>query len=93
MVTPVSKGYTFSYDGLSRLTDAIYGEGLSLAQNWNRFNEQVTGYDKNGNILGLLRCGETSTGDYGLIDNLNLVYEGNHLSSRLDLKMLLLLSV
>lgn len=63
-----------------RLKDAIYGEGEQLSNNLNRFNEQVTGYDKNGNILGLLRYGQTNTMSYGLIDNLNLVYNGNQLS-------------
>ena len=44
------KGYRFAYDNLSRMTDAIYGEGGTLASNANRFNEQVTDYDKHGNI-------------------------------------------
>ena len=47
-------------------------------------NEQVTGYDKNGNITGLLRYGQTGASTYGLIDNLNLVYEGNQLKSVYD---------
>ena len=42
------RGYKFSYDRLGRLTDAEYGEGPSLSVNTNRFNEQVTGYDKMG---------------------------------------------
>ena len=46
------RGYRFTYDGLSRLKDALYGEGTTLAANTDRFNEQVTGYDKMGNILG-----------------------------------------
>lgn len=49
------RGYKFTYDGFSRLKDAVYGEGELLSNNTNHFNEQVTGYDKNGNILGLLR--------------------------------------
>ena len=80
----VDKGYKYSYDGLSRLTDAIYGEGTSLSVNADRFNEQVTGYDKNGNILGLLRYGQVSTDDYGLVDNLNLTYDGNQLQAVRD---------
>ncbi len=80
----VHKGYKFSYDGLSRLTDAVYGEGTSLSDNLNRFNEQVTDYDKNGNILGLLRYGQTSSDSYGLVDNLHLVYDGNQLESVSD---------
>ena len=66
------RGYHFTYDGLSRLKDAIYGEGITLAINPNRSNEQITGYDKMGNILGLKRYGQTSSTGYGLIDNLNL---------------------
>ena len=73
------QGYSFTYDGLSRLKDAVYGEGASLNQNRNRFNEQITGYDKMGNILCLLRYGQTGADSYGLIDNLNLTYNGNQL--------------
>ena len=80
----ITKGYTLTYDGLSRLKNAVYGEGPSLFDNPNRFNEQVTDYDRNGNILGLLRCGRTSTDSYGLVDNLNLVYDGNQLQSVSD---------
>ena len=44
------RGYKFSYDNLSRLTAATYGEGASVSSNANRFTEKVTGYDLNGNI-------------------------------------------
>ena len=74
-------GYRFTYDGLSRMKDAIYGETNTLSINQNRFSEQITGYDKMGNILGLLRYGQTSATGYGLVDNLNLVYNGNQLQS------------
>ena len=77
----VLRGYKFTYDGFSRLKDAIYGEGELLINNTNHFTEQVTGYDKNGNILGLLRYGQTNTMSYYLVDNLNLVYNGNQLQS------------
>lgn len=72
-------GYKFSYDDLNRMKDAIYGEGNNLNENSNHFNEQITGYDKNGNILGLKRFGQTSQNDYGLIDDLLLSYTGNRL--------------
>ncbi len=39
--------------------------------NTNRFNEQVTGYDKMGNILGLKRYGQTSSTGYDVIDDLS----------------------
>lgn len=84
LVSSPEKGYSFTYDGLSRLKDAVYGEGASLNQNRNRFNEQITGYDKMGNILGLLRYGQTGTDSYGLVDNLNLTYNGNQLQSVYD---------
>ena len=77
----VERGYRFTYDGLSRLKNATYGEGDNLANNSNRFNEQITGYDKMGNILGLQRYGQISATTYGLIDNLNLTYNGNQLLS------------
>ncbi len=84
LISSPEKGYGFTYDGLSRLKDAVYGEGASLNQNRNRFNEQITGYDKMGNILGLLRYGQTGADSYGLIDNLNLTYNGNQLESVYD---------
>lgn len=39
------------------MLDATYGEGTAIGTNINRFTEKVTGYDKNGNILGLQRYG------------------------------------
>ena len=76
---PDIRGYQFEYDPLSRLTNAVYGEGESLSQNTNRFNEQITGYDKNGNILGLKRYGQTAANGYGLVDNLAITLNGNQL--------------
>ncbi|MBT9860693.1 RHS repeat-associated core domain-containing protein, partial [Bacteroides xylanisolvens] len=73
------RGYRFEYDLLSRLKNATYGEGEDLSLNVNRFNEQITGYDKNGNILGLKRYGQTSANGYGLVDNLSVTLSGNQL--------------
>ena len=78
------RGYKFSYDRLGRLTDAEYGEGPSLSVNTNRFNEQVTGYDKMGNILGLKRYWQTSATGYDVIDDLSLSYAGNRLKKVTD---------
>lgn len=75
------KGYQFTYDELSRLKDAVYAEGDAQSTNLFRYDEQVTGYDKMGNILGLKRNGRTSNNDYGVIDDLKLTYDGNHLKS------------
>ncbi|WP_071149539.1 RHS repeat-associated core domain-containing protein [Bacteroides ndongoniae] len=74
------RGYKFTYDGLNRMLDAVYGEGTSLNSNANRFTEKVTGYDKNGNILALQRYGQTGASSYGLIDNLTFTLNGNQLN-------------
>ena len=74
------RGYKFTYDGLNRMLDAIYGEGTNIGSNVNRFTEKVTGYDKNGNILVLQRYGQTGTSSYGLIDNLTFTLDGNQLN-------------
>lgn len=81
---PVSKGYKFTYDGLSRMKDAEYGEGNDLSANLQHFNEQVTEYDKMGNILGLKRYGQISENEYGIIDSLKMTYEGNLLKTVQD---------
>ena len=74
------RGYKFTYDGLDRMLDAVYGESTSISSNANRFTEKVTGYDKNGNILALQRYGQTGTSTYGLIDNLTFTLNGNQLN-------------
>nr|WP_285827606.1 RHS repeat-associated core domain-containing protein [Bacteroides acidifaciens] len=81
---PFIRGYRFEYDQLSRLKNAAYGEGEGLSLNINRFNEQVSGYDKQGNILGLQRYGQTGESVYGLVDDLTMIYEGNQLKSVTD---------
>nr|WP_308757994.1 hypothetical protein [uncultured Bacteroides sp.] len=40
----------------------------------------MTSYDKNGNIKGLQRYGQTSSSGYGLIDNLSYTLNGNQLN-------------
>ena len=77
----VTHGYKYTYDGLNRLLSAAYGQGTAINANPNRFTEQVTGYDKNGNILGLKRYGQTGASSYGLIDNLALTLNGNQLKA------------
>lgn len=81
---PVSRGYQFTYDELSRLKDATYGEGNNLSANRTHFDERITGYDKMGNILGLKRYGQTSENAYGVIDDLSLTYDGNQLKAVQD---------
>lgn len=83
-VDGMKRGYKFMYDGRSRLLRAVYGEGEGLNVNQDRFNEEITGYDKNGNILGIKRCGKRSEDEYGLIDNLVMSYNGNQLKAVSD---------
>ena len=73
-------GYKFTYDGLDRMLNATYGETAGISTNANRFSENVTGYDKNGNIKGLQRYGQLSSAAYGMIDNLTLTLNGNQLN-------------
>ena len=77
------RGYKFTYDGLSRLMNATYGETAGINTNTNRFSENVTAYDKNGNIKTLQRYGQTAASGYGLIDNLTFTLGGN-LLTRVD---------
>ena len=74
------RGYKFTYDGLDRMLNATYGETAGISTNANRFSENVTGYDKNGNIKGLQRYGQLSSAAYGMIDNLTLTLNGNRLN-------------
>ena len=74
------RGYKFTYDGLSRLMNATYGETAGINTNTDRFSENVTAYDKNGNIKTLQRYGQTAASSYGLIDNLTFTLGGNQLN-------------
>ena len=62
------------------MLNATYGETAGISTNANRFSENVTGYDKNGNIKGLQRYGQLSSAAYGMIDNLTLTLNGNQLN-------------
>ena len=74
------RGYKFTYDGLDRMLNATYGETASINTNVSRFSENVTGYDKNGNIKSLQRYSQTAASAYGLIDNLTFTLNGNRLN-------------
>ena len=74
------RGYKFTYDGLDRMLNATYGETAGISTNANRFSENVTGYDKNGNIKTLQRYGQTAASGYGLIDNLTFTLGSNQLT-------------
>ena len=75
------KAYDFTYDGLHRLKNATYKEGSSVN---NHYTENVTGYDRNGNITTLQRYGRTGASSWGVVDNLALTRTGNQLTSVSD---------
>ena len=81
---PQTRGYKFTYDGLDRLTEAVYGEGESLSDKRNRYNEKVVEYTANGAIRRFQRRGLKDDGEYGKIDNLNVRLDGNRLLSVTD---------
>ena len=64
-----TRGYAFSYDNLNRLLKASYAEGTGLSDNAGYFDEEITGYDNNGNIKGLKRNYNNTT-----VDNLTYAY-------------------
>jgi hypothetical protein len=70
-----TRGYTFSYDGLSRLTGASYLENGTSNTNYST----SYAYDKQGNITALNRRGPTGTTTFGAIDNLSMSYAGSQL--------------
>ena len=67
------RGYSFAYDGLSRLTQADYHENNTRS---NHYDTRYT-YDLMGNMLTLQRNGLHDDGVFSLIDNLTFEYEGN----------------
>ncbi|WP_083598237.1 DUF6443 domain-containing protein [Flavobacterium sp. CF108] len=72
------RNYTYSYDALNRLTEAVDNSAI----NPGRYNEQEIKYDKNGNITRLLRLGNTNSAvtAFGTMDNLFYTYDaGNKL--------------
>lgn len=62
------------------MTDA-YFSGWAYDPNFpaGNFAEHVTAYDKNSNILGLSRYGQTGAGSFGLIDSLTYTLHGNRI--------------
>lgn len=85
------QAYSFTYDHLSRLSNAAYYDvnSANVASVTNRYNESLT-YDLRGNISSLQRTGYYQSGatcDYGQIDNLTYTYDAtspNRLKSMLD---------
>lgn len=75
-----TRGYTFAYDNLSRLTTAIYLQNTTAN---NNYKSSYT-YDKHGNMTTLQRYGLTAASTYGIIDNLTMSYAGNQLTKAED---------
>ncbi|WP_324760148.1 DUF6443 domain-containing protein [Sphingobacterium thalpophilum] len=74
----VNRGYTYTYDPLSRLTAANYLENTVSS---NKYRSAYT-YDKQGNMLTQRRYGLISpigVGTYGIMDSLTMTYTGNQL--------------
>ncbi|QSW87973.1 RHS repeat protein [Flavobacterium endoglycinae] len=72
------KNYTYAYDNLNRLTQATDNSAI----NAGRYNESLS-YDKNGNIMSILRLGNTNVTatTFGTMDNLTYTYDtGNKLT-------------
>jgi RHS repeat-associated protein len=67
----LQRGYAFSYDAMSRLLNANQKQAI-VFDNWmaGNYDESITSYDLNGNILGLQR----KDGSGNLIDNLSYHY-------------------
>jgi RHS repeat-associated protein len=77
------KNYTYAYDNLNRLTQATDNS----ASNPGRYNEGLS-YDKNGNIMSILRLGNTNpmATTFGTMDNLAYTYDtGNKLTKVEDI--------
>lgn len=66
-----TKTYTYSYDALNRIKSGI--------SNNSNYDLSSVSYDKNGNILNLIRRGHTDTNatTFGDMDNLSYSYDAN----------------
>ena len=71
-----NRGYKFTYDGLDRLTEAVYGE-QDFSNNMNDYNEKVLEYSLNGMMKRFQRRGRKSDGEYGKTDNIHIKLDGN----------------
>jgi RHS repeat-associated protein len=70
----IKRKYGYFYDALNRLTEAIYQKPNETVPVTNSYNESLS-YDKNGNIISLIRNGEFDDANYALeIDNLTYTY-------------------
>jgi RHS repeat-associated protein len=80
----ITRGYNYSYDQLNRLTDAVYGENDDFDAGIGFFSVNGCRYDKNGNLLTMMRYGKIWNDQHDLIDDLSLSYNGNQLKTAND---------
>jgi RHS repeat-associated protein len=78
------RGYKFGYDELGRMTSGVYGEGDDISENSDRYTEQITEYTLNSSISGLKRYGKRNDGSFGLIDDLDIEFDGNRVTAVTD---------
>lgn len=84
--------YKYGYDGLNRLSNSVYGEGVNGSTAILYGFDETLGFDRNGNILSLKRNGvnrtmvtNTITGEKievlrgTVTDNLTYAYRGNQM--------------
>ncbi|PRA94560.1 sugar-binding protein, partial [Chryseobacterium sp. MYb7] len=78
------KRYSYAYDPLNRLKDAIYTEPGATNPYNNNFNENLT-YDLNGNIMTLKRNAYPVSGTTATqVDDLEYKYIGNRLNQVIE---------
>ncbi|MDR4953810.1 DUF6443 domain-containing protein [Chryseobacterium sp. ES2] len=78
------KRYSYTYDPLNRLNDAIYTEPGATNPYNNNFNENLT-YDFNGNIMTLKRNAYPVSGTTATqVDDLEYKYTGNRLNQVIE---------
>ncbi|WP_217695382.1 DUF6443 domain-containing protein [Belliella pelovolcani] len=82
----VERTYGYTYDPAARLKAAHFRakSGTSWTAESDRYTVDNLNYDKNGNITGLRRRGQTSPSAFGIIDNLTYTYSGNRLTRVVD---------
>lgn len=81
----VKRKYGYFYDDLNRLTSAVYQKPNLAVPVTNSYNESLS-YDKNGNIISLVRNGEFDDANYALeIDNLTYTYDLNKRNQLMNL--------
>ncbi|MFT4223742.1 RHS repeat domain-containing protein [Dysgonomonas sp.] len=74
------RGYSFTYDNLSRLRVANYLENGMVNTNYRTSYS----YDKHGNLITLNQRGRKDASLYGQVDSLKMTYSGNQLTKVTD---------